>query len=349
MYALRLYGKEDLRYEEINKPACPKGGLLIEVKACAICGTDLRIYLTGGTAAREMKFPAPMGHEVTGIIHKMDTKLEGFKIGDPVVLPAIYPCNRCEYCLRGSPNRCDNKKTILVEGGGFSEYLPIPSILVERGLGMLRLPNKDFFIPCTLTEPLSDAINGQELSKVGLGDIVVIMGGGPLGVMHATLAKINGAKKVILSETVPERLKLLQNFKDIDILVDSSKEDIEKRVMKETNGRGADVIIVACPSKKAQEESFKLVAKRGRINFFGGLPKEDSKITVDSNLIHYKEIFVHGSSDADHYQFQKAYDLITSGRINTNFIISKIMPLKDYREAFNLMLKRKVLKIVLVP
>jgi L-iditol 2-dehydrogenase len=347
MLALRFYGKEDLRLEDIPKPECPEEGLLIKVEACAICGSDVRNYFTGKTGHGEMRLPVIMGHELTGKIVEIGKRIENdFRKGELVAIQPAIPCNKCFYCLKGYQNLCENKTSIsYVYDGGFAEYMAVPPQALKSGC-VVTLPPNASPISCSIAEPLGCAINGQELSNVGMRDTVVIIGGGPLGIMHGMIAKLRGAKKVILSEISKNRAKLDEKFKEIDLLITSN---LIERVLEETNGRGADIVIIACPSGKAQQEAFKIIAKRGRINFFGGLPRGDSKITIDSNIIHYKEVFVHGTSDSTPYQFREAIDLIVKGEIDADSLISKVLPLSEFKKALNLIKEGNALKIVFKP
>jgi L-iditol 2-dehydrogenase len=344
MRGLRLYGKEDLRLEEVPKPECPGGGLLLEVEACAICGSDVRNYHAGGSGHGDMRLPIILGHELTGRIVESKSSLfpPGLMVG---VQPAI-PCNRCAQCIRGYRNLCENKVSISYAlDGGFADYIAIPKEALLSGC-VIRLPEGASPIECSIAEPLGCAINGQELSNVSLGDKVLVIGGGPLGVMHALLAKMRGAERVIVSEISEERAKLVRDFRGIDRVVIDSMESV---VMEETGGMGADVIIVAAPSKEAQQGAIKLAAKRARINFFGGLPRGNSNITIDGNDIHYKELFVHGTSDSTPEHYRRATGLIAGKRIPADRIITHVMPLEDHEKALKIIDEGKVLKVVLKP
>ncbi|MCG0276535.1 MAG: zinc-dependent dehydrogenase [Thermosediminibacteraceae bacterium] len=348
MKAVRLYGPSDLRLEEVPKPSAPPGGLLVEVKACAICGSDVRNVASGGSG-HGFTLPRTIGHEIAGVIAEVGKSVEGFEVGSRVVLSVSLACGRCRYCLTGKQNLCESKKAISYQyDGGFAEYVAVPEALVRYG-GVLPIPDGIDFYEASLTEPFSCALNGQELSKVSTGDTVVIIGAGPVGIMHAILARINGASKIILAELTPERLEKAREIGAADIYVDSSKEDLKEKVLKETNGLGADVVIVAAPSGKAQLQAIDLAAKGGRVNLFGGLPKGQSQITIDSNVIHYRELFVHGTSDSTPVHMKKILDLMGAGRIDARKLISAVLPLENYKEGFELARSGKALKVILTP
>jgi L-iditol 2-dehydrogenase len=344
MRGLKLYGKEDLRLEEVPEPQCPEGGLLLRVEACAICGSDMRNYHAGGSGHGDMHLPIILGHELTGSIVESKSPLfsEGTMVG---VQPAIA-CNRCTQCLKGYRNLCANKVSIsYAVDGGFADYIAIPPEALLSGC-VVELPEGASPIECSIAEPLGCAINGQEISNVSLGDSVLVIGGGPLGVMHALLAKIRGASKVIISEISEERADLIKDFNEIDRV---ATDNLERIVMEETSGVGADVIIVAAPSKEAQQSAIKLAAKRGRINFFGGLPKGNSQINIDGNEIHYKELFVHGTSDSTPWHYRKAIELIAGKKIPAAKIITHVMLLDDYKKALRTIDEGKALKVVIKP
>lgn len=348
MQALRLYGPSDLRLEDLPIPKAPAGGLVVKVEACAICGSDLRNVRAGGSS-HGMDLPITIGHEIAGIIHEVGEGVGGFEPGQKVVLATIIACGRCRYCLRGMQNQCNQKTALSYQyDGGFAEYVAVPPAHLAGG-GVLIMPEGLTFPEASITEPFSCVLNGQELSQVGLGDVVCVMGAGPIGIMHCLLAKARGASKVFLVEVVTDRLELSKAFPKIDIRIDSTREDPVERVLAETQGAGADVIIVAAPSGEAQVQATRMAAKRGRINLFGGLPKGKSETTFDSNVIHYRELFVHGTSDSTIPQMMTILDLMASGQIRPGNLISKVLPLSKFQEGFDLAGSGKTLKVILEP
>ncbi|MDK2855197.1 MAG: hypothetical protein PWQ86_410 [Bacillota bacterium] len=348
MKAVRLYGANDLRYEEVEKPSAPPGGLLVKVKACAICGSDVRNVAAGGSA-HGFTLPRTIGHEIAGVIEEVGQGVKGYEVGQRVILGVVIFCGHCPYCLSGRQNQCEEKEAISYQyDGGFADYVVAPEILVRQG-GVLTIPEGIDFCEAAITEPFSCALNGQELSQVGLGDAVVVIGAGPVGNMHAMLARARGAARIIMAELMPERLAKAKEIGAADIFVDSGKEDLKEVVMRATNGRGADVVIVAAPSGQAQLQAIDIAAKRGRVNFFGGLPKGRSEITLDSNVIHYRELFVHGTSDSTPVHMHKILDLMAAGRLDAKRLITKVLPLSRYREGFELARSGAALKVILSP
>lgn len=348
MFGLRLHGADDLRLDEISKPELPKRGMIVKVHASSICGSDLRNIKAGGTS-HGMTLPRILGHEFSGEIVEMDSEVNGYRIGEKVLLSPAIPCGKCIFCLQGLTNMCTDRETISYEyDGGFAEYVAVPEKLVQAG-GVISVPENITYEQAAITEPLSCVLNGQEISKVGLGDSVVIIGAGPLGIAHAQIAKILGASKVIMSEVSEEREEMAKLSKDIDIVLNPIKVDLAKEILKETSNKGADVVIVAAPSGQAQMQALEIVGKKGRINFFGGLPKGDSKITIDSNVIHYKELTINGTSDSSVIHMKKILNLISAGKINTNLLITKVLPITEFKKAFELARNGRALKVVVRP
>jgi len=200
-----------------------------------------------------------------------------------------------------------------------------------------------------LAEPLACAINGQELSKIGLGDTVVIIGAGPLGCMHMQLARVKGASTVILVELSLFRTNFAIDFAMPDVTINPSKENAVQRIKEETNGRGADRIIVACSNGKAQEESLEMVSPRGIVNFFGGLPKDSPYIKFNSNLVHYGEFYVVGTHGSAPYHNKLALNLLSQGRMEIKDLITHRLPLEKLKEGIDLAESGEAMKVVILP
>ena len=340
-----LKGIEDLSITEVDKPEPREGEVLIEVKACAICGTDIKVYHYGHKLIR---FPRITGHEVSGIIVEKGKKIENWKVGERVMISPVIPCGSCFYCQRGWQSMCNDLTAIGYQyDGGFAQFMIVPEKGVRNGC-VHKIPEGLSFEEAALAEPLACVINGQELSKIRLGDIVLIIGSGPIGCLHTELARLNGASLVILADLEEERLKLAQ-FTGADFFINCSVEDIKERVGEITEGHMADRVIVAAGSGKAQEDSLPLVAKMGSINFFGGLPKKSPNITFNSNLLHYGEFFVVGTHGSTPYHNEIALSLISSGKIKIKKYISRRFPLKNLLEGLKLAEERKSLKIIILP
>ena len=345
MKAAVLNGVQDIEVKDVAEPEMAEGGLIIEVATCAICGTDVKMHRYGYTA---VELPFIPGHELAGTIVQSDAVERGYKVGDRVTVNPNIPCGSCFYCSRGLQTACDNLSIIGVHrNGGFAKYVDVPAQSVNQGC-VFHIPDQVSFEEAALIDPASCAVNSAELSSVKPGDVVVIVGAGPAGCFNAEVCRARGASKIILLQQSPRRLEQA-HFTGADVYVNTSREDGVERVLAETDGRGADAVIIACASTEAQEQSVKMVAKRGNINLFGGLPKGSPSIQFESNLIHYKESYVTGTHGGSNRHCSVALDMISSGRINAKRYISFSFALTDFHKALQKAEDREGLKAFVRP
>ncbi len=346
MKAAIFYGIENIKVEDWETPVCGEGEVLIEVNYCAICGTDVRIFFHGH---KKVNPPAIIGHEITGkVIEKgKNTEIPDIEIGDKVTVVTSIGCGKCKMCKYGFYNLCPETKAIgYYYPGGFAEYLKVPRQAVKQN-AILKLPENVSPVEGTLIEPLSCCINGQNYLDIKESDTVVIFGGGPIGLMHANLAMAKNAEKVIVIDPDFERLtKFGRQFEGL-ILWDPNRINVKEEIDKITNGYGADVVITACPSGKAQIEGLQILGSKGRISLFGGLPKESSVISIDSNIIHYKEISVFGAFASNRKEYLEAANLISQRKIKTEKFITEVLPLRKIEEGIKLVKNGEVLKAVI--
>lgn len=345
MKAAVLEDLENIVIKEVKTPQARQGEVLVRVRSCAVCGSDIRIYHRGNP---RVKPPQIIGHEIAGEVVEVGSGVKGFKVGDRVALGADVPCGTCNFCRNGLGNNCPINYAIGYQfQGGFAEYIPLNELTVKYG-PLHKIPDGLSFDEASLAEPLACCINGYELANLTLGDTVVIIGAGPVGLMLVELAKNMGADRVILSQRSRERLEMAQRF-SADVIISTSEEDFVSRVMEETQGQGADVVMVACANPSAQEDALKVVGHRGRVNFFGGLPPGSSKIRIDSNLIHYKECFVLGSHGSVPRQHKLALDILAEGKVEGKDLITHHFALEDIKEAFEVAEGHKGLKVIVNP
>lgn len=346
MKALMLKGLNQLELCEVKTPEIDREyGILVKVKACAICGSDIRIYRHGNN---RVKFPQILGHEIAGEVVEVGSSVNRFKVGERIAVGADIPCGECDYCRDGFGNECQINYAIGYQfQGGFAEYIPLNKLTVQYG-PVHKIPNGVTYEMAALAEPLGCCINGLELSPVRLGNTVVIIGAGPIGCLLVQLAKCMGASKVILAERSRERLEQAKQF-GADVYVSTLEEDLVERVMEETQGLGAHVAIVACSALDAQKQAFDLVRARGMVNLFGGLPATAPPLEILSNKIHYKELFVVGTHGSLPRHHRVALDLIAAKRINVESLISHIFTLEEYEKAFNIAEARESLKVIIKP
>jgi L-iditol 2-dehydrogenase len=308
-----------LKVKAVKRPKCPPDGLLIKVAACAVCGTDVKVLHHGHHL---IVFPRITGHELAGTIVEVGEEVIGYHVSRRVAVAPAIPCGQCYYCRRGLQGMCENLTAIGYHyDGGFAEYMAVPGVALKNGC-VSSVPPGVSFDEATLAEPLACCINAQELMGVSLGDVVVIIGAGPIGCLNASLARARGAGRVILTDIKKERLKLAEKVAGADLYINLTGEELKERIFGETERRGADKVIVACSSAKAQEESLGLVARRGVVDFFGGLPKDEPYIKFNSNLLHYREFSVVGNHGSAPRHNVLALELIAQGQINVKDLIT---------------------------
>jgi L-iditol 2-dehydrogenase len=347
MLAAVYHGPNDLRLERVPRPEPGPGEILLKVLSASICGTDLRI-LQGG----HRKYPSGTvripDHEVAGEVAELGHGVEVFLLGQRVFVAPNMGCGRCSQCLAGANNICPNYQALGVTiDGGFAEFVRVPEAAVRQGNVMPIAGDVDP-AQAALIEPLACVLRGQNAVHVQGGDVVLVAGAGPIGVMHMTLASLRGAAKVIVSEPNPYRR---QRALDLGAhrVVDPSGEDLAAVVEAETDGEGAGVVITASPAAAAQEQALQLAAVGGRVLYFGGLPASASTIRFDSNLVHYKELIVTGTTACSTRDCVQAVRLLNSGRIDLSPLISERFPLSRAAEAFEAARAQTALKVVLEP
>ena len=345
MRAVVYYAPGDIRVEERPEPIAALDNLIVEVHCCAICGTDLKLATTGNPRCHP---PRIIGHEMVGHIVYVGSQVEGFALGNRVTLATTLACGECNVCQRGLGNMCPNAKPISYDfDGAFAERLAIPPLAL-RGGNVVKVPPEVPDEAAALSEPLSCVINAQELAGVRAGDNVLIIGGGPLGALHAEVAKALGARRVMIVQRSEPRLSMLRALREVQVIA-GAQEDVRACVMAHTDGLGADVVIVCAPSRAAQEQSVQFARKGGLVSLFASLPKGDSDITFDSRVIHYGELRIVGASDSRPEHVRQAVYLLAAGKIDTAPIITHRVQLEDIHSGLDLMQNKQSLKVMVYP
>jgi len=347
MLAVVYHSLGDIRVEEVERPSIGEEEALLRVKAASICGTDLRIYASG-----HFKIPPGtsrvLGHELAGEIVEVGFKVRGLEVGMGVGIAPNIGCGTCVQCIQGHSNLCPHYEAFGISlDGAFAQYMCIPAEAIRQG-NIVSLPQNLSYEEAVLNEPFSCCYNGILACDIRPGDVVLIVGAGPIGIMNLLLASLSGASKVIISEMIEERRTRALEF-GADLAINPAKEDLTAAIGEATDGRGVDVIILAAPSPEAQEQALELVAPQGRINFFSGLPKGKEFIRFNSNRVHYKELVVTGTTGSNNYQYRKTMAILGSGRVDLSGLISATFPLERALEAFELAKSRKALKVLLTP
>jgi L-iditol 2-dehydrogenase len=347
MLAAVYHGPQDLRVEQVPTPAIGPGELLVRVRSASICGTDLRIF-HGNHRMYAPGMKRIPGHEVVGDIAEVGAGLRGFTLGERVFIAPNMGCGHCAQCVSGNNNLCANYDAIGVTmDGGFAEYLRVPANSVSQG-NVIKLSEDVDPAVAALMEPFACVLRGQNALRIQPGESVLVMGAGPIGVMHVKLARARGAGRVIVSEPLAERLAQAGRM-GADRVINPLEEDLQAAVLSETGGRGADAVITAAPVHAVQESALQLAAIGGRINFFGGLPKDKPTITFDSNRVHYKELVVTGTTACSTHDCWQAVQMVNAGLVDLTDLVSQRFPLAQAAAAFAAAEDRKSLKIVLEP
>lgn len=333
--AALLYGPNDIRIEDVPKYDVGRDEVLVRVKACGVCQADIRLYL-GIKSSWAPSYPVIIGHEVAGVIEDVDENVSNVNVGDRVAVDMMIRCGKCYYCLIGKDNLCENRGPFY---GGFAEYTKTP----ERNI--FKIPSNLTFEEASLAEPLACCINSIEKLNVQYGENILIIGAGPMGLLHLQLLKLKGIS-VIMSDLIDERLEIAREL-GADEVINPLKEDIKKRMEKLTNKKGVDGIIVAVGSEKAIIQSINLAGKLTRIIFFGAVwPK--TEILLDPNLLHYKEIILTGAHGRTLKQFYQAVKLLSTKKIIAKPIITHTYPLESIREAFEKVIRKMGLKTIII-
>jgi len=341
-----FFAPGDIRLEDVDEPHVAAGEVKIRVRNCSTCGTDVKIFHSGHP---NMEPPQVMGHEIAGEITEVGDGVTGWAPGDRVQVIAAIPDGICPDCLAGRMSVCPNQLSMGYQfPGGFAQYMIVPNNVL-RVDGLNRIPDGLSFAEASLAEPLACVLNGQELARVGEGDTVVVVGSGPIGCLHVRLARSRGAARIILIDINGARLAEAAALVKPDLTIDASKADPVEVVLAATNGRGADVVITAAASGVAQEQGLHMLARQGRLSLFGGLPKDKPTITVDSNLVHYRELTIVGVNGSSPAQNKRALELIASGAVPVKDLITQRLPLERILDAIDIVAKGEAIKVTIEP
>jgi L-iditol 2-dehydrogenase len=338
----RFYAPGDIRVEDAPEPSAGPGELVIRVRNCSVCGTDAKIWHAGHP---DLRPPRVLGHEVAGEVVEVGEGADGWAVGDRVQVIAAIPDGTCHECRHGWPAVCPNQERIGYQhDGGFAELMRVPARVLAVD-GVNRIPERLSFAEASVAEPLSCVINGQEQARVGVGQTVVVVGAGPIGCLHVRLARARGAARVLLVELSRPRLELAAGLVAPDEAIVAEAADTVAAVRELTGGRGADVIIVAAGSGRAQEDALRMAARRGMVSLFGGLPKDRPTITFDSNIVHYREVGVVGANGSTPAHNQQALALIASGAVPVADLITHRLPLEAAVEGIHTVTRGEAIKV----
>lgn len=345
MKAVVYEGVGKLSVKQVPEPVPRADNVIVQVNACAVCGTDVKAFNIGISS---IKPPVILGHELSARVVEVGEAVRGFEPGDRVTLSTTLPCGKCRMCVQGFYNLCLNKAPVgTYVNGAFAEYLEIPSRAIRHGY-LMKLPEGLADEAACMCEPLACVINGQTIAGIGFPDWVVVIGGGPLGLLQAEAAKSRGALHTVLIQRSEKRCRMARDFA-IDRVICSQQEDPVQAVMSLTDGAGADVVVNAAPAREAVELAFRLVKKTGRVSLFASVPKDNPVVGIDANQIHYGQIGVFGASDSTALHHLQAMNMLSAGSIGTDRLITHVLPIDDFFRGIELINNREALKVVIKP
>lgn len=337
MRAAQLRGVRDVQVVDVPMPTLQNpDDVLVRIHACGICPSDLRNYLGTGKRAGQLPHTSTPGHEWAGEVVEHGEAAGDLKPGDRVAVSWRVTCGRCHYCGQGLFQYCTETAHERVRGG-FCEYGIAPAGSV------FRIPDHVSYEEAAFCEPLACCINGIHMTQVHLGDDVLILGTGPIGLLHVQLARLLGAR-VIVSEPLAARSEMARQLGAHET-IDPSSEDLRSRVLELTGGRGADAVVVAVGIPQVVSQALQLVGPCGRVNLFAGV-YPSAEIPLDPNVIHYGQFVVTGSHDYTPHHFRTALKLIAHGMVRVKPLISHVLPLEQVREAFDAAAGRQGLKVM---
>jgi len=343
MLSLRLYGPNDIRLVETDIPSINDDELLLKTTAAAICGTDIRMWQNGCKGVDEAH-PLTLGHEFAGRVTRVGKNVTFYKEGMQVSLQPNIGCGICDRCVAGNGHLCENYRAFGINmDGAFAEDVRIPADAIRNG-NLMLLPEGISPAEAAVIEPLYCAYNGFTKCFVKPGEYALIVGAGPIGISHAMLLHMAGAA-VLMNDLQQDRL---EDCKRIMPFVETYHGDDLPGFVKEwTRGRGLDIAIVACPVPQVQAAMLLLMNYGGRVNFFGGIPASKQPVPIDTNLVHYRELYLTGSTRSSIGQYRKTMEFVSQGLLKVEKIISDRYYIKDILTAFENAGQAKGLKHVI--
>lgn len=338
---LEKYNEFTVRDTEI--PELAPGWVLIKVEACGICGSDVH-GMDGSTGRRQP--PVIMGHEASGTIHQITPEVAGWKVGDRVTFDSTISCGQCFHCKRGEINLCDNRRVLGVscdeyrQNGAFAEFVVVPSHI------LYVVPENLTYEQAAMVEAVSVAVHATAISHVQPNDIAVVIGCGMIGLLCIQALKAAGCGKVIAIDQVQEKLETAKNL-GADVAIHSSDPELMSKIKQETHQRGADLVLEAVGIETTVNMAIECVRKGGTVTLVGNLAPE---VKFPLQKVVTRQIRVQGSC-ASAGEYPLCLELISSGKINVDGMISKVAPIEEGNEWFHRLHAKEpgLMKVILKP
>ncbi len=339
MKVARYYARQDVRVEEVPVPQIGPGELLVQTKACGLCGSDLMEWYV------EKKAPEVLGHEPAGIVAEVGEEVTAFEVGDRVFVHHHVPCFTCHYCTRGNYTLCQTFKATHLDPGGFAEYFRVPAMNVQRDV--LKLPPDMSFEQGTQIEPLATCIRGIERANIQPGDTVVVIGAGVTGLMNMQLANIYGAGKVLITDFAPFRLEMARQL-GADHAI-NAQDDVLSVIEDSNEGRKADVVIVTAGSIKAMEQGVSVAGGGSTVLLFAPSSPE-ATLPVSPFQLLFSEITLVSTYSCSHVETRQALKFIHGGRVRVEELVTHRFDLTGVGEAISLAAEAgESMKILITP
>jgi len=337
MKAAVYYRLDNIKVKDMPKPKIGQDEILVKMKACGICGSDLMEWYLKSRA------PLVLGHEPAGIIVEAGDTVEHFKVGDRVFVHHHVACLTCHYCIRGDYTMCEQFGKTHITPGGFAEYFRVPAPNLQ--IDTLKIPDNLSFEEATLIEPVACCIRAMRKYHIQPSDAVAIIGAGPSGIINTILLKNSAASKIIVSDIVDYRLKVAERL-GADLTINLRNENFIKKLKGVTDRRGADLVIVTAPNVEAFSEGMQACRRGGTLCLFAPTPPE-VKAHVSPHRLFFSEITVIPSYSTSHVETRMALEMISSGRVKAKELITHRFPLTQIQEAFKTAVESKeCLKVV---
>lgn len=342
MKALELEAYKKLVYKDIPKPTPGPEELLIKVEACGICGSDVHGF--DGSTGRRIP-PVVMGHEAAGVVEELGPGAEGFSVGDRVTFDSTLSCGHCYYCRRGQINFCENRRVLGVscdeyrQNGAFAEHVVVPARVCYP------LPEELSFVDAALTEPLSIAVHGVEITPLAVGDSVLVVGAGMIGLLTIAVLRARGCGRIYASDIDGFKLEKAKEF-GADITIDASKENVEEAIRRRDR-HGVAAALDAVGNTPSINSAIPAIRRGGTMTLIGNL---SPKIEVPLQVVVSRQIRLQGSN-ASSGEYPACLELLRQGAINTESFVSAVAPLSEGVDWFERLYnaEKGLLKVVLDP
>lgn len=306
--------------------------VLLRVEAAGICGTDVKIVRHGHRKLRTGQ-RIVLGHEFVGTIEEVGPRVDGFSVGTRVGVAPNIGCGRCEMCGRGLGNMCPDYGAFGIDrDGAHTELVRIPQAAIAQG-NLIPLGPAVSPLDAALAEPLSCVVSAMRSVGLSAGEVVLVYGAGPMGLLNMLLASAMGASRVLVVDRDDLRLQRAREV-GASAVLNSGAQPVPEWVAEQTRGRGVDVVITAAAVPELQAEAIGLLAPFGRLNCFAGLPNGGAPVALDTNAIHYRNLSVTGTTGGSARDYRDAVRLIESRKVNVSCVVSDVFPIREVGRAY---------------